>query len=63
MFREISRLTNGLYLCFDAGAARQMAELLCAIATFAVGGVTALKTTNNPSTIKLLAALRADGSP
>ena len=34
-----------------------------AIATFAVGGVTALETANNPSAIKLLAALRADGSP
>ena len=63
MFREISRLTNGAYLRFNAGAARQLAELLRAIATYAVGGVTALETANNPSAIKLLAALRADGAP
>jgi hypothetical protein len=63
VFREISRLTNGAYLHFNAGAARQLAELLRAIATFAVGGVTALEAANNPSAIKLLAALRADGSP
>jgi hypothetical protein len=63
VFREISRLSNGAYLHFNAGAARQLAELLRAIATFAVGGVTALEAANNPSAIKLLAALRADGSP
>jgi hypothetical protein len=58
VFREISRLTNGAYLHFNAGAARQLAELLRAIATFAVGGVTALENANNPSATKLLAALR-----
>jgi hypothetical protein len=63
VFREISRLTNGGYLHFNAGAARQLAELLRAIATFAVGGMTALEAANNPSAVKLLAALRADGSP
>jgi hypothetical protein len=63
VFREISRLTNGAYLHFDAGAGQQLAELLRAIATFAVGGVPALETANNPRAIKLLAALRADGSP
>ena len=63
VFREISRLTNGAYLHFDAGAGQQLAELLRAIATFAVGGVSALENANNPRAIKLLAALRADGSP
>ena len=63
VFREISRLTNGAYLHFNAGTARQLAELLRAIATFAVGGMTALEAANNPSAVKLLAALRADGSP
>jgi hypothetical protein len=53
VFREISRLTNGAYLHFNAGAARQLAELLRAIATFAIGGVTALEATDNPSATKL----------
>jgi hypothetical protein len=64
VFREISRLTNGAYLHFNAGAARQLAELLRAVATFAVGGMAALEAASgNPSAVKLLAALRADGSP
>ena len=63
VFREISRLTNGAYLHFNAGAARQLAELLRAIATFAVGGVTALEAAKIRARVKLLAALRADGSP
>jgi hypothetical protein len=63
VFREISRLTSGAYLHFDAGAGQQLVELLRAIATFAVGGVSALETANNPRAIKLLAALRAGGSP
>ena len=58
VFRDVSRLTNGAYLHFNAGAARQLADLLRAIATFAVGGVTALENANNPSATKLLAALR-----
>jgi hypothetical protein len=64
VFREISRLTNGAYLHFNAGAARQLAELLRAVAAFAVGGMAALEAASgNPSAVKLLAALRADGSP
>lgn len=42
-FREIARLTNGAYCPFDAGAARQLGELLKAVAAFASGGHMALK--------------------
>lgn len=42
-FREIARLTNGAYCPFDAGAARQLGELLKAVAAFASGGHGALK--------------------
>jgi hypothetical protein len=42
-FREIARLTKGVYARFDAGAARQLRELLMAAAVFAAGGAPALK--------------------
>jgi hypothetical protein len=41
VFREIARLTHGAYCRFDPGAARQLAELLRAVAVYA-GGTTAL---------------------
>lgn len=41
-FREIARLTGGAYCAFDAGSARQLGELLRAVAIYAVGGRSAL---------------------
>jgi hypothetical protein len=41
-FREIARLTCGGYCRFDSGAARQLAELLRAVAVYAAGGASAL---------------------
>ena len=42
-FQEIARITRGVYLAFDHGAARQLSELLRAVAAFSVGGTTALE--------------------
>jgi hypothetical protein len=42
VFRELARLTNGAYAKFDSSAARELAELLRAVATFAAGGTRAL---------------------
>ena len=42
-FQEIAELTHGAYHRFDQGSARQLNELLKAVATFAVGGVLALE--------------------
>src|SRR5205807_2755071 len=42
-FQEIARLTNGVYARFDAGAAKQLRELLTAAAVYAAGGAVALK--------------------
>jgi hypothetical protein len=42
MFREIVRLTHGMYARFDSGAARQLRDLLRAAAVYATGGGTAL---------------------
>ena len=41
-FRQIARLTKGAYLRFDASSARQLKELLGAVAVYAAGGRKAL---------------------
>ena len=57
-FQDIARLTHGAYCRFDPGAARQLAELLKAVAVFATGGLTALANQHNASAVKLLRQLR-----
>jgi hypothetical protein len=57
-FREIVRLTKGAYCRFDPGAARQLAELLKAVAVYATGGLTALAERTDAGAIKLLTQLR-----
>lgn len=42
-FREIARLTKGAYCRFDAGSARQLRDLLAAVAVYAAGGRQALE--------------------
>lgn len=41
-FREIARITNGAYCRFDRGSARQLRDLLMAVAVYAAGGRKAL---------------------
>lgn len=41
-FREIARLTGGAWCRFDEGSARQLKELLAAVAVYAAGGRAAL---------------------
>jgi hypothetical protein len=41
-YREIARLSHGAYCRFDTGAAHELRELLCAVATYASGGLKAL---------------------
>ncbi len=43
MFKEVARLTKGVYARFEAGAAKQLRDLLRAAAIYATGGKTALK--------------------
>jgi hypothetical protein len=43
VFREIARLTKGVYARFDSGAARQLRDLLTAAAIYATGGEVALR--------------------
>jgi hypothetical protein len=42
-FREMARLTRGAYCPFDAASARQLKELLSAVAVYAAGGLRALE--------------------
>src|SRR5262249_53680065 len=51
---DIARLTRGAYCRFDPGAARQLAELLRAVAVYAVGGVSVLAHRRDAGAIKLL---------
>ena len=44
IFREIAQITKGAYQRFDQGSAKQLGELLRAVAVFATGGVAALET-------------------
>jgi hypothetical protein len=57
VFRDIARLTHGAYCRFNPGAARQLAELLRAVAVFAAGGMPALAAQHNASAVKLLSQL------
>ncbi|HJW41608.1 MAG TPA: hypothetical protein VJ476_10315 [Rhizomicrobium sp.] len=43
VFRDLARLTNGVYARFDSGAARQLRDLLMAAAIYATGGAVALR--------------------
>jgi hypothetical protein len=58
VFREFKRLTGGAYARFDSNAARQLPELLRAVAAFATGGRTALERLGSDSARKLLTQLK-----
>jgi hypothetical protein len=58
VFREIARLTRGAYCRFDPGAARQLAELLRAVAVYAAGGMTALAARRDAIAVKLLGQMK-----
>jgi hypothetical protein len=57
-FRGIARLTHGAYCRFDPGAARQLAELLRAVAVYAAGGMTALAARRDTGAVKLLRQMK-----
>jgi hypothetical protein len=42
VFRDLARLTGGIYAAFDAGAPERLAALLAAAAAYAAGGRSAL---------------------
>jgi hypothetical protein len=60
-FREIARLSDGVYARFDAGASKQLGELLRATAAFAVGGMKALEGRKDAGSKLLLGQLKGGG--
>jgi hypothetical protein len=58
VFRKITQLTHGAYCRFNSGAARQLAELLRAVAVYATGGMAALSARNDAGSVKLLSQLK-----
>jgi hypothetical protein len=58
VFREIARATGGAYCRFDDGAGRQLAELLRAVAAFAVGGRATLEGRKDSASKLLLEQMR-----
>ena len=60
-FKEIAKLTRGAYCHFDAGSARQLRELLAAVAVYATGGRKALQdygaATKSGAAVRLLEQL------
>jgi hypothetical protein len=60
-FAEMARLTKGAHCKFSSGSARELAELLRAVAAFAVGGLTALQDQRTESARKLLGQMKKKG--
>jgi hypothetical protein len=58
IFREMARLSRGAYSKFSSGSARELAELLRAVAAFATGGLTALADLRTDSARRLLGQMK-----
>jgi hypothetical protein len=58
IYRTIANITGGAYSRFDAGSAQRLAELLKAVAAFAVGGIKALADQNSEASKLLLTQLK-----
>jgi hypothetical protein len=58
VFKELASLTKGAYCIFSSGAAHVLAELLRAVAAFAVGGLQALSDQRTDSARKLLGQMK-----
>jgi hypothetical protein len=57
-FREIARLTHGAYCHFSPGSAKELGELLRAVAAYAAGGMKALGNMKGAAAVKLLEQLK-----
>ena len=58
VFRAIAKASNGAHCRFDQGSAKQLGELLRAVAVFATGGVAALEKHKDAAAVKLLGQLK-----
>ena len=57
-YKEIARLTGGVYLPFNARSSAELKALLSAIATYAAGGLKALSDVKSTAARRLLTDLR-----
>jgi hypothetical protein len=57
-YKEIARLTGGVYLPFDSRSATELKALLSAIATYAAGGLKALEQSGSSQAKRLLSDMR-----
>jgi hypothetical protein len=57
VFKGLAASTGGAYACFDQGAARQLGDLLKAVAAFATGGIKALESRKDAASANLLRQL------
>lgn len=57
-YKEIARLSGGVYLPFNAQSAAELKALLSAIAQYAAGGLKALETSGSQAARRLLTDLR-----
>jgi hypothetical protein len=53
-FREIARLSGGAYMKFSENSAKELEELLGAVATYATGGLSALKNLSGSTARQLI---------
>lgn len=58
IFRELTQITKGAFHRFDQGSARQLGELLRAVAAFVTGGLAALERQNSEAAKLLLGQIR-----
>jgi hypothetical protein len=57
-FREIARLTHGAYCRFSSASAKELGDLLRAVAAYAAGGLKALGNVKAAAAVKLLEQLK-----
>ena len=58
-FREIARLTKGAYMRLNSNSAKELEELLSAVAAFANGGYKALQSQRSETSKLLLEQLKS----
>jgi hypothetical protein len=58
VFRGIAQASHGAYCRFDEGSAKQLGELLKAVAVFVTGGIAALEASKDAGAIKLLGQMK-----
>jgi hypothetical protein len=58
IYAEIARLAGGAHCRFDSGSAQRLADLLKAVAAFAVGGAKALAAQNSEAARLLISQIK-----